>query len=197
MGGVASSGMYEVPAAHQVDIGRVAPCNVLMTATGYAQSIYDNFLSLANVLDVADLFSAALGPKIGLQSQIRTAQGDGVFGPWQNFVPGAYNAQYFDARVFLTSSDIQVTAVLTDFVFTVDVPDRTEKGTDVACPAAGLTVTFDAPFNAPPNVQLTILNAEQGDYVVLSSPTENGFTAQVMNAGVGIARNINWAAQGY
>jgi len=197
MGGVAPSGTYQVPVGHQVNIGRVAPCNVIVAATGYAQSIYDDFLSLANVLDVSDLFNAALGPKIALQPQIRTAQADGVFGEWQNFVPGAYNAQFFDSRVLMTSSDTQVTAVLSGFIFTVDVPDRTDKGTNSECPAAGLAVAFDSPFNAVPNVQVTILDARQGDDLILDTPTMDGFSMQVMNAGVGVTRNINWTAQGY
>lgn len=203
-GGVSlAQGIYQVPASNRVNVGRVAACNVVINLSGFAQSIVDNFLGYGDVLNVTDVFGSYLGPKITLQPQIRIAQADGVYGAWQNYVPGQYSAQYFDARVLLSTSDPQVYAVLSGFVFTVDVPDRLDTGNNVALAAGGATVTFSKPFNGGPNasgvplVQAVILNAQQGDYIVLSAPTLSGFTVQVMNAGSGVARNINWTAQGY
>jgi hypothetical protein len=196
--GVAPSGGYRIPASHRVNVGRVAPCNIIMSIAGYAQSIYDNVLTMTDFLAAQDLLSAALGPQIRLQPQIATAGADGVYGAWQNYVPGTYNAQYFDAQVLLTSSDAQVFAVLSGFVFTVDVPDRIEKVTGLAVSAGGTAVAFSAPFNAVPNVQVTILNAQQGDTLQFTvTPTADGFTVRVINGGVGVARSVNWVAQGY
>jgi hypothetical protein len=203
LGGVAPNGIYETPADHRINIGRVAPCNVLMTVEGYGQSIYDNFLALPSVLGVADLLGAALGTKVALQSQIRTAGVDGIYGEWQNYVPGIFNAQYFEPRVVMSSFDSQVTAVMSGLKFAVDAPDRVDTGTNLALPAIGMTVTFASPFNGGhdgdpfPNVNAVILNAQQGDYLVISPATVTEFTVQAMNAGVGVSRNINWTAQGY
>jgi hypothetical protein len=203
LGGVAASGVYEVPISHRINIGRIAPCNVLMSVTGYGQSIYDNLLALPNILGVSDLLGAALGPKVALQSQIRTAGSDGVYGEWQSYVPGIYNAQYFEPRVVMSSFDAQVTAVMSGLNFAVDAPDRVDTGTNLTVPTSGMTVTFASPFNGGhdgdpfPNVNAVVLNARLGDYLVISPATLTEFTVQVMNAGVGVSRDINWTVQGY
>lgn len=202
-GNVASSGAYEVPTSHRVNIGRVAPCNVAISVSGYGQSIFDNVLDLVDVLAVTDWLGAGLGPKITLQPQIRVAGSDGIYGAWQNFIPGFYNAQHFEPRVVLMTSDEQVTAVLSGFTFSVDAPDRIDAGTNVIVPAAGLDIDFAYPFNGGPDsepvpiVHISILNAQQGDYLVLSAVSVDGFTYRIMNAGVGVERHTNWSAQGY
>lgn len=202
-GGVNLSGAYQIPDSHRINIGRVAPCMVLISVTGYAQPVYENVLDFQDMLAAKDLLNVALGPKIGLQPQIRLAGEDGVYGAWQNYVPGIYNAQSYDARVLLTSSDMQVTAVMSGFVFSVDVPDRIDTGVNVPVPSGGRTVTYAKPFNGGadgqpyPGVHVAILDAQQGDYLVLSGQSLNGFTVQVMNSGAGVARNINWTAPGY
>jgi hypothetical protein len=48
-----------------------------------------------------------------------------------------------------------------------------------------------------PHVQVTILNAQAGDLVILSSVTLAHCTVQVVNGGVGVARSCNILAQGY
>lgn len=197
LGGVAPTGTYRIPVGHRVNIGRVAPCNIIISLSGYAQSIYDNILTVTDFLNVADVLGAALGPEIGLQPQIALAGADGVYGAWQNYVPGIYNAQYFDAQVVLTSTDPQIDAVLSGFIFTVDVPDRIDRFTNQAIAAGGTPLVYSAPFNAIPNVQVTILSAVAGDDVLLTSSTVSGVTIQVVNGGVGVARNVNAIAQSY
>lgn len=86
---------------------------------------------------------------------------------------------------------------------TVDMPDRLDTGTNLAVAAAGATVTFSSAFNggvdAPtvPHVQITLLNAVANDQVILSAVGLSSFTVQIKNAGAGVARNVNWLAQGY
>lgn len=201
-GGVAPSGEYDLPASHAVDIGRIAPCSVMIGYTIRGQSIYDNALTLNDVLSISDWLSDALGVKVGAQPQIALAQADGIYGSWQNFIPGAYNAQYFKARILLTSSDPQVTAILSGLTFMVDVPDRMAEGT-VQVPAGGMSVLYSPAFNGGVNgnpvplPQVTILGAQAGDDVILSAQTLSGFTVQVVNGGSGVLRNINYKSQGY
>jgi hypothetical protein len=196
-------GIYTIPTSERVNIGRVAACTVVMNLAGFAQSILDNYLAYNDLLNVTDLLGSYLGPLISLQPQIRTAPASGVFGAWQNYVPGQYSAQYFDGRVLVSTTDPQVFAVLSSFIFTVDVPDRIDTGNNVAVGTSATTINFSTPFNggpgasAVPLVQPVILNAQQGDCMVLSSTTLGGFIVQVLNGGVGVARNINWTAQGY
>lgn len=196
MGGVAASGYYDIPPAHRVNIGRVAACTVLMLTTSVASSVYDNVLTYPDYLAVTDLLGDLLGPKVRVQPQIRLAQSNGIYGDWMNFVPGQYSAQYFDGRLLLESTDTQVTPIVSQFSFSIDVPDRIEEFTNIAIPSGGLTVTYSAPFNAVPNVQVTILAAQQHDDVIMSQ-TINDVTVQVINGGAGVARNVNIFAQSY
>src|SRR5260370_41334008 len=80
-----------------------------------------------------------------------------VWGPWQKFVPGVYNARYFRAMAQLTSGDAQTQAILEDFTFAVYAPQRIDDYIGVALPAAGLTLVYQpngtataAPFNGGP-----------------------------------------------
>ena len=98
----------------------------------------------------------------------------------------------------LISADPTVSTILTGMTFSVDMPDRVDTGTALAIPAAGKAVVFATPFQIVPNVQITILNPVAGDVIAFpAQPTTTGFTVQITNAGVGVARNINWLAKGY
>jgi hypothetical protein len=198
-GGASSTGTYQVPVGHRVNVGRVAPCTVIIVATGIGQSIYDNVLTIDDFLNYQDLFGSALGPEVSIQPQIRIADATGIYGAWQNYIPGIYYAQYFDSRIVLMSSDLQVTVVLSGYTFTVDVPDRIDRGQNISISAGGTAIAYSpSAFNAVPNLQITILNAQAGDDVQFTvAPNAAGFTVKVVNAGVGVARSINWIAQGY
>ena len=77
------------------------------------------------------------------------------------------------------------------------MPDRLETGTGVSILAGGTSVVYAVPFQITPNVQITINGATAGDDAILTSESETGFTIQVKNGGSGVARSINWIAQGY
>lgn len=201
-GGVASSGMYTSPAGHEVNTGRVAGSLLSMSYTVTGQSIFDNVLTLPNILLATDLLGAALGPLVNLQPQVAVADASHTFGAWQNFTPGVYSGQYFKSRFLLTSSDVTVAPQVSAFSFTVDMPDRVDTG-QVAVLAGGSSVAYASLYNgggtglATPAVQLTIVNGQAGDDVVLTGQGLSGFTMQVKNGGAGVARTVNWLAQGY
>jgi hypothetical protein len=203
-GGVGSPGTYQVPTAHRVNVGRPVACTVLITTAASGVNVYaPSILTMTNILSLGDILASASGMASGAQAQVRVAQADAVYGAWQNYLPGAYTGQYFDARIVLTSSDPQVTPHLSGFIFSVDVPDREDSGVNVAIAAGGTTITYSTPFNGGPGaattplVHVTIKNAQAGDLGVLSGESVNGFTYQVMNGGSGVARNVNWSADGY
>ncbi|WP_207000754.1 phage tail protein [Trinickia mobilis] len=202
-GGLSMSGGYALPPAHTVNVGRSASCSVRMSFTAYGQSIYDNMLTQPDVLTMTDVLGAALGQFVTITPQIATAPASGVFGAWQNYQPGTYNGQYFKAQLLISTSNPQVTPLVTALTFAVDVPDRVDTFTNVALPAAGTTITYATPFNggpsgaSTPNTQVTILNAQQGDTVVVTPGGLTSVTVQVLNGGVGVARNANVFSQGY
>ncbi len=195
-GGIAASGSYTVPVAHEVDVGSAQPCNCSVSYRLTADSPYSLF---SRVPDVAALASIA-GDYAGFADakvQIAIAPDSGVYDVWRDFVPGQYIGRKFKFRVLLGSFDPSVTAVLDTFAFTVDMPDRVERGTAVNCSSGGLSVVYAKPFQIAPNVQITIQGAAQNDDVVLTGQTAAGFTVQILQGGVGATRTINWLAQGY
>jgi hypothetical protein len=121
-----------------------------------------------------------------------------VFTGWRKFVPGLQVFRKIKLRAVLKSFDVGVTCVLTDFNWTVDMPDRIEEAHDVALPAGGQSVTFTPAFQIVPNVQVTIQDAQTGDYVVLTAKSASGFTWQVKNAaGAGAARTGDYVVRAY
>lgn len=196
-GGIDDSGTYEVPSAHVVDVGTVQPCNVDVELA---------FLNVNPNALFSDIPLVSLSPSISgnrpdlgdVFVEIATSDAAGTFGAWQRYIPGVYQGRKFKLRLLLESYDSTNTPVVTAFKFTVDMPDRRERGTAVAIAAGGTAVTFATPFQIVPNVQITILNAAAGDTVIFTAgPTAAGFTVQVLNGGVGVGRNINWLAEAY
>lgn len=202
-GGVAAAGSYTLPAGHAVDISRIAPCQVTMTYTARAQSIYDNVLTINDFLAYQDLFGSTLGQKIGIQAQIAVAGDDGIYGSWLNYQPGIYNARHFKARLLVATSDPQVTAFISGLSFTVDVPDRIDPYQITTSATAAFPLTYSAPFNGGaglsslPLTQATVLNAQAGDDVRISSPSLSGCSIEVYNGGVRVVRTVNVQVQGY
>lgn len=195
-GGVASAGVYTIPASHEVDVGTSQPCNCSVSYRLKADSPFALFSSVTSVALLASLSGNYAG-FADAKVQIATAPDSGVYGAWRDFVPGKYVGRKFKFQVLLTSSSTTVTAILDTLTFTVDMPDRVERGTAVACPAGGLSVIYAKPFQIAPNVQVTIQGATQNDDVVLTAQTSAGFIVQVVQGGTGVARTINWLAQGY
>ena len=179
-----------------VDAQRVLDAQISIACAAAPRSVYDNTLAIADVLEAGDLLETANGPTISLVPQIAVAQADGSFAGWQNFVPGVFSGRYFRFRLLLGTSDMNVNCIVTSFAVTTDVPDRADTGTNLAVPAAGASIVYAAPFNVAPNVQVTILGAEAGDQAKIAK-TAGGFTVQIINGGEGVARTIDWIAQGY
>jgi hypothetical protein len=195
-GGLGNSGTYTVPSIHVINAQRVLDSNISISWSAQAVSIYDNFLTIADVLVVSDILGTDNGPMIAVTPRIQVAQADGSFAAWQNFLPGQYSGQYFNFGLQIATSNPEINCVVSDFSVMTDVPDRVDTGTNVAVSATGLTVTYASPFNVTPNVQVTILGATAGDDAIITKTTD-GFTVQIVNAGAGVARSIDWAAQGF
>lgn len=209
-GGV-GSGIYTIPTAHIINIGRVAPCSVIITWTSIGQHIYDNILSVINYLNFPDVLDYAASANTDVYPEIALSQDGSTWGAWQKFVAGSYSAMAFQARMQIQTYDPTVEAILEGFVFEVDVPDRDDHYVNLSVPSGGLSLAFTpdgsvmpTPFNGgpagsptAPSIQVTVLSAASGDVVSLTSVTLSGCTIKVLNGGSGVARSVNVLAQGY
>ena len=204
-------GIYTIPTAHDILVGYIAPCSVIISWVSIGQHLTDNVLTIPDYLNFQDLLDSAANALVNVYPNIAVSQDNGVtWGPWFKWSPGFYIGSAFKAQMVLQTFDPTVIALLESFIFEVDVPDRDDHYTNLSVGSGGLTLTFKpdfatstAPFNGGPNlntlpaVQVTILNASSGDTISVTSLSLSSCVVQILNGGVGVARNVNILAQGY
>lgn len=194
-GGAASSGTYTIPEDHRIDIGKSALCNVSINYTAYGDTINATFDAITDVDSVTNIDGNYSG-YTSFKAQIRIAGDDGTFGDWQDFYVGQYNGRIFDFRINAYSTDENISAIISDFSYAVDVPDLSESK-NISIPAAGTTISYENNYHVVPLPQLTIYGALSGDDVVLSNMTQTSFTVQIVNNGEGVIRRANYFVQSY
>lgn len=205
-GNMAGWGGYTVPAAHRVFIGRVAACQVVMSAAVRGQSVYDDVATITDMAGITDVSGAAAGVWVSARPQLRLSQDGVAWGDWQDWNAGRYSAMAFDFRLLIGSKVLQVAAVVTGFTVAVDVPDRADT-TTVTPDASGAVIAYaPSPFNGGPNGQpLPILSVaivdggSPGDTAQVSAAGLSGCTVTVYSAaGTAVAgRTVHVIAQGY
>lgn len=174
---------------------QVCRCSVDLTFTAISEGTpWDAVVDFDSWLNVdGTVFQGySIVPMISLSQ-------DGV--AWSDFVkfyPGDYVAKAFKFAVDLYSENGSSRPIVSSFKYTVDMQDRVEKGASYVSSTSGLTVSYNSQFQTVPNVQITILDAQQGDdWKFSSGPSVTGFSGAVWNNGVKVARNINHISQGY
>lgn len=196
-GGAASDGEYTTAEASVVDIGYVTPVRLDILVEFIARKLDDDILSVPDIFAVTDVLGGSNRQFVSVVPQIRSAQVDGVWDDWRDYVPGLINARYFQVRLKLSTQDPNIVPFVERFEWTVDVPDLIQRAEGVNVPTGGLAVTYEKEFHAKPNVQITIADGQEGDTIKLTSETVGGFSLSITNNGSPVARQVNWIAQGY
>ena len=189
------SGVYQIPTADQVDLGYDAICAV-SASTDYHGADSDNDLNLIADLNLEEDLNVGTA-ECSVATEIRTKPDGGSWGAWAPLINGEYLARYFDFRLNVVLADDTITAIIGEFTWTVDMPDRIEKLPGEAIGAAGKAYLWTPKFQITPSTQVTVVSATAGDDVLLTAESVNGFTVQVKNGGLGVARTINIVAIGY
>ncbi len=208
-GPVVAAGSFTIPSGAIIRSSRVTACNVLITLTSVVafdtQSV--DIITTADVTQVSDVLSLDQTGAANAIPQIQVSQdGGSTWGAWQNWIPGAYVGNAFNARLLLGTTNTQVNVKVADFKFSVDIPTTTQAITNKSLLSGGAAITYPQAFNGGPgdaagaglpNVQVDIRNAQEGDRVVRSSESLTGITLQVTNGGVGVARTVDILATGW
>jgi hypothetical protein len=98
----------------------------------------------------------------------------------------------------LTSNYVTHNIAVTGLSVTVDMPDRTEAGEDIASGAGAYAVTYVLPFMVPPALGITAQDMATGDYYSITGKTAAGFSITFRNAaGTAISRTFDYFARGY
>ena len=184
--------------------------SVAISWTSQGQILGYNVLAIADYLNTNDILGYAASANTNVYPEIALSQDGVTWGAWTKWAPGAYVARKFKSRMQIQALDPQTQAILESFVFSVNAPERDDHYISLAIASGGTSLSFQpdgasspVAFNAGPNgaslpaVQVTILNAAQGDTLQLTSLALSGCTIKIVNAGVGVARNVNILAQGF
>ena len=187
-------GYYELLA---VDLGSVQTCRSWGAVVFYPVDL-DSLFDDIQDFDAVDNFDQTNIAGVGMRLQIALSQDGENWGDWQNFLVGDYTAQSFKFRLKAWSDFARRYVYAESLIFGIDMPDRIEKGDDVAVPDIGLPIVFVKPFMARPQVGIALQSANAGDTVRLTAQSETGFTVRILDSGgSGVARTIDWRAAGY
>lgn len=197
LGGPAASGSFTIDEANQVDIGFVAAVRVDLQVAYHVANLSADILAVDDVLALDDVLNSSDRQFVRVRPQVRFAQAAGEWTEWRDYVPGLLNGRYFDVRLQLETLDPNLVPFIDQFTWSIDVPDLIQRGEALSVSGAGVGVTYSKAFHAVPNVQLTLLDAQEGDRTVLTDSTETGFHVQVMNGDTPVAGQLNWISQGY
>lgn len=196
-GTTATYGTYQTNSSNIIDIGYPTTVKIDFEIDYYAFNFAENILALTDVLVEADILNDSNRQYFKVTPQIRFAGDDAVYGNWVNYTRGLVNARYFDVRLVLETTNPLIVPFVDQFTWSVDVPDVIQKGESLTIPNTGSTVTFAKAFHAIPNVQITIVDAIDGDWFELTNSTLTGFDITMYNGATAVSRQINWLSQGY
>ncbi|OZI63475.1 hypothetical protein CAL28_19890 [Bordetella genomosp. 11] len=196
-GGVAARGIYQTAESDAVDIGYPAPVRVSFSIDAYALNFEENILGVADVLAMADVLNASNQQHYRIQPQIRSAVTEGEWSEWVDYVPGLINARFFDVRILMETDNPLIVPFVTSFTWAIDVPDLVQQAEEVDVPEAGMHIDFAKPFHAKPNIQVTQLDAVNGDRFTLTNVTLTGFDIYFFNGTTPKAAVMNYIAQRY
>jgi hypothetical protein len=193
-GGARPEGYYAM--AEQVDLGTVQTSRCAVQVDYAAVDTSSLFDSVQDFDAVAN-FDGSVVPGVNVQPQIRTSMDGSNWGDWMPFVAGDYTAMSLQFRLKLATTIPTNVPQVSSFAVDVDMPDRAERGQGVDIASGGTSINFSTPYMVPPIVRTTIIGATSGDTEKITNITTSGFTMQVLNAGSGVARTIDWQSVGY
>ena len=201
--GYASSGIYYF--SNDLDLGQkyTSRLNFSFTSTRFDRTdLFDsatgNFDDRAGVFDGDPTAFGDTSVSLQLRHTDDDPTGTPTWSDWQAFSVSDITARAFEFRLLLSSTDTNVTPVVSALSVTVDMPDRTTSGSDITF--TGTTnVTFDDAFAATPAIGLSLANLTNGDRYTITSKTRTGFTINTFTGGSPSTNSVtlDYVAKGY
>lgn len=169
----------------------------------YGGSAGADLYSVDDIYSITDIYGGAPSGSWGITLEARFTDddpsGSPVWTAWQPVAAGSYSFRGAEFRILLQSFAVGVTPKISVAEVTIDMPDRIERGEDIAVPAGGVTITHSPAFKAIPAVAITLQDGATDDRIDYSSKTASGFTFRVYNATLAayVARTFDYIASGY
>ena len=138
-----------------------------------------------------------------LMSEVSSLNGgeDDDWTEWRKFTIGDFSGRIFQFRLRLVSNKASVTPRVFNGVIRSDMPDRVFSIEDILVPDTGHSVVYSPSFKGPntsPNIQVTIQDAQSGDYPLVTSKTLDGFHIVIKDKNdVAVERSIDISVKGF
>ena len=136
------------------------------------------------------------------EMQVRYTEEDPTGSPtwseWQTFQVSDIRAWGIEFRCRMTTLDDQATPAVSHLSVTIDMPDRTYSGNDIASGTSAKVITFPEAFKEAPAIGIGAQDMATGDYYEITSKARSGFTIAFKNSGGTIVdRQFDYVAKGY
>ena len=202
-GGYTLSGIYYF--ADDLDLGQKYTSRLTNNVTMERFDVTDT-MDLTNGLfdSRTGLFDGepAAFDDVSVSVQVRHTNDDPTGTPtytsWASFTVADVTARALQFRAVLSSTDSNVTPLVSALSANIDMPDRTEAQADITF-AGTKAVTFPTAFKATPAIGLSLANLADGDRYTITNKTRTGFTINTFTGGSAStnAVTLDYVAKGY
>jgi predicted phage tail protein len=197
--GPASSGIYH--AGPVFDMGAIYSARISTELSATAENLQDRMANWGTLSEVSTL-SGLGADDWSVKLQLRFTNDDPLASPswtdWQDALVGNYSFRAVDRRLLVNTYRPAAQVYLDSWALTIDMEDRRIKLEDVTCPAGGITIPFDPPFRAVPNVQMTPQDLQTGDKWEISGKSTSSVTIRFWDESLAdVERTFDLTVTGY
>ncbi len=202
-GGFTSSGIYYF--ANDLDLGQKYTSRLTNNVTMERFDVTDtmdlatgNFDSRAGVFDGDSTAFNDVSVSVEMRHTDDDPSGTPTYTDWSAFTVADVAARALQFRLLLTSTDTNVTPLVSALSASIDMPDRTEAQADITFTGTK-AVTFPTAFKATPAIGLSLANLTDGDRYTITSKSRTGFTINTFTGGSAStnAVTLDYVAKGF
>ena len=186
-GGFTSSGIYYF--ANDLDLGQKYTSRLTNNVTMERFDVTDtmdlatgNFDSRAGVFDGDPTAFNDVSVSVEMRHTDDDPTGTPTYTDWSAFTVADVAARSLQFRLLMTSTDKNVTPLVSALSASIDMPDRTEAQADITFTGTK-AVTFPTAFKATPAIGLSLANLTDGDRYTITSKSRTGFTINTFTGG--------------
>jgi hypothetical protein len=202
-GGFASSGIYYF--ANDLDLGQKYTSRLTNNVTMERFDFTDTmdlatglFDSRAGVFDGDPTAFNDVSVSVEMRHTDDDPTGTPTYTDWSAFTVADVAARALQFRLLMTSTDTNVTPLVSALSASIDMPDRTEAQADITFTGTK-AVTFPTAFKATPAIGLSLANLTDGDRYTITSKSRTGFTINTFTGGSAStnAVTLDYVAKGF
>lgn len=202
-GGFTSSGIYYF--ANDLDLGQKYTSRLTNNVTMERFDVTDTmdlatglFDSRAGVFDGDPTAFNDVSVSVEVRHTDDDPTGTPTYTDWSAFTVADVAARALQFRLLMTSTDTNVTPLVSALSASIDMPDRTEAQADITFTGTK-AVTFPTAFKATPAIGLSLANLTDGDRYTITSKSRTGFTINTFTGGSAStnAVTLDYVAKGF